>query len=450
MARNKEENIEKNKKKSKKLKKILIALILILIILAVFLVYKVQKNGGGLQGLLVTLVGNDEQTLKDLDMLQVLVMGVSTDNGGKLTDTIILASYDPKTQQASLLSIPRDTFVGANQKKANAYDKINALYQKSPEKTVEAVKEITGIDIQYYLVVDNQALIDLVDVIGGVEFDVPIDMVYDDTSQDLHINLKKGLQTIDGEKAEQLLRYRHGNVDKYGRMVTYPEEYGGNDIGRMKTQRNFIMETIKQTVQAKNILKIGEIVEVAYEHIETNLPLSVMKDYVPYMPNIDTEGMKSEVLPGVNKQLGTQNLWFFVASEDETKQLVQTLYTVPEESTNSNEEETEKEAETLENSSTTNKLPKSETSKVKIELLNGSNSSQKLTEIKKELTSKGYKVSKTSKTSKTEKTTIINKTDIEEKFIEDIKSTLGVGNISTNSVSSSNIDITIIIGEDYK
>ena len=129
--KNKREKKEK-KKKSKILKKILILLVVILILLIAGITYKTQKNGGGLQGLLSTLVGHDEETLKNLEQIQILLMGVSTDNGGKLTDTIIVATYDPKNQKASLLSIPRDTFVGKNPQTGTGSDKINALYQKSP------------------------------------------------------------------------------------------------------------------------------------------------------------------------------------------------------------------------------------------------------------------------------------------------------------------------------
>ena len=98
------------------------------------------------------------------------------------------------------------------------------------------------------MVIDNQALIKLVDVVGGVDFYVPMDMKYDDPSQDLYINLKEGQQTLNGDKAEQLLRYRHGNLDKKtGRYLgTYPEEYGGDDYGRMRSQREFMMATAKQ------------------------------------------------------------------------------------------------------------------------------------------------------------------------------------------------------------
>ena len=86
----------------------------------------------------------------------------------------MVCSYNPKTQKASMLSIPRDTFIGKSKAKANSYDKINAVYSnKGPEKTMELVEEITGIDLEYYVVVNNQAVIDLVNAIGGVYFDVP-------------------------------------------------------------------------------------------------------------------------------------------------------------------------------------------------------------------------------------------------------------------------------------
>lgn len=467
--KNKREKKRKNKKKkSKVLKVILISLIIILIALVGGITYKVQKNGGGLQGLLSTLVGHSEETLKNLEPIQVLLMGVSTDNGGKLTDTIIVGSYDPKNQKASLLSIPRDTFVGKNAKTGTGMDKINALYQKGPEKTLEKVNELTGLNIQYYMVIDNQALIKLVDVIGGVDFYVPIDMVYDDPSQDLHINLKEGQQKLDGDKAEQLLRYRHGNLDKKtGKYLgTYPEEYGGNDYGRMRTQREFMIETVKQTIQAKNILKIKEIIDIAYEYVETNLSVSVLKDYVPYAVNIDVNNIQSAVIPGGSYGPPTYPLWFFIPDKNETAELMKELYGSNEEDTATNNTNTNTNTNTNSNTtnstnqnntntnntstSTTSKVSKTEASKVKIEILNGSESSATLTAVKKALTAKGYKVTKTTNTTSTSKTTIINKSDVDEKITDNIKELLEVGTISSSSVSSSNVDITIIIGKDYK
>lgn len=448
------ENNKKVKKKSKVLRKVLLTLLLILVILAVFITYKIQRNGGGLQGLLLTLTGNDEETLKNLDPIQVLVMGVSTDNGGKLTDTIILGTYDPKTQQSSLLSIPRDTFVGKSESSASAYDKINSLYQKSPQKTLEAVNKITGLDTKYYVVVDNQALIKLVDVIGGVDFYVPTDMVYTDTSQDLHINLKEGMQKIDGNKAEQLLRYRHGDEDKNGKYIGgYSAEWGKDDIGRMRTQRTFIMETVKQTIKAKNIFKIKDIIDIAYKYVETNIPIEVMKDYVPYAVNIDIEAMRSEYLPGTSVRLGAQQLWFYEVNKKEVSALIQDLYYSNEEENSSesgNGENTTTGEKPKEDTTETVKLDKAETSNIKIEILNGSGSEKLAAKAKKDLVARGYNIIKTNNTTATTKTTIINKTDINSKFEQDIKSILGIGNISTSSVSSSKVDVTIIIGKDYK
>ena len=469
-----EKGEKKQKKKSGILKKILLILIILLIALAGFIAYRTQKNGGGVQGLLSTLVGHTEETLKTLKPIQVLLMGVSTDNGGKLTDTIIIGTYNPQNQTASLLSVPRDTFVGKNIKTGGGMDKINSLYQKSPEKTLEAVNEITGLDIPYYMVIDNQALIELVDLIDGVEFYVPRDMKYDDPTQDLHINLKEGLQVLDGNKAEQLLRYRHGNNGE-----TYSEEDGGdNDLGRMNTQRNFIIETAKQTLQAKNILKIGEIIDLVYEYVETNLSISVIKDYVPYAVNIDTNTIQSAVLPGVSVGPPNAPLWFFQVDEDETAKLIEQLYgngdAEGEETSSGNEGDatgntsssngnstnnsntsgsTSSTANTSNEDSTTGTttlVSKEEASKIKIEILNGSGSSQTLSEVKKALTAKGYKVTRTSTTTSTSKTTIINKTDVGTNIENNIKEILGVGNISSSSVSSSNVDITIIIGKDYK
>ena len=474
--KNKREKKEK-KKKSKILKKILILLVVILILLVAGITYKTQKNGGGLQGLLSTLVGHDEETLKNLEQIQILLMGVSTDNGGKLTDTIIVATYDPKNQKASLLSIPRDTFVGKNPQTGTGSDKINALYQKSPEKTLAKVNEITGLDIKYYMVIDNQALIKLVDVIGGVNFYVPIDMVYDDPTQDLHINLKEGQQKLNGDKAEQLLRYRHGNLDKKtGKYLgTYPEEYGGNDYGRMRTQREFMIETAKQTLQAKNILKVKEIVDIAYEYVETNLSVSVIKDYIPYAINIDINNIQSAVLPGGSYGPSTTPsypLWFFIADKKETAKLIEELYGSSEDTdskeettnnttkknntTNSNTVDTNKNNTTNSNSNTStsstseNQVSKSEAGKIKIEILNGSDSTETLTKVKKALTAKGYKVTKTTTTTSTSKTTLINKSDVDIKITDNVIDILGVGTVSSSSVSSSNVDLTIIIGKDYK
>ena len=204
-------------KKSKKKKKrpVLKILLIIFILLGIFIAKRIYDADGNL---LAALLGHNRQTLENLDKLQVLILGESTG----MSDTIIVASYDPKTQDAALLTIPRDTFTGESKDSANYYHKINSLYNygKTPEKTLAAVNEITGLNIQYYIIVDTEALVKLVDTIEGLDFNVPIDMNYDDSTQDLHIHLAAGYQTLNGAQVEQLVRFRHNNDGS-----SYPYSY---------------------------------------------------------------------------------------------------------------------------------------------------------------------------------------------------------------------------------
>ena len=254
---------QKNKKKHVVAKRVILFIVVILIILAGVFTSKVVMNGGGLKGLLATLVGQTEETRKNMTDIEFLILGESLN----LTDTIMIGKYDPNSQKASLVSIQRDTFIGDNPKRATAYDKINSVYQgKNSEKILKEVNELTGLNLKYYVAIDTKGLRELVDAIGGVEFYVPMDMKYDDTSQDLHINLKEGLQKLNGDQAEQVLRFRHNNDG-----TTYSSSYGTQDTGRMRTQRDFISALLKQTLKLSNISKIGELIDIANNNIETNM-----------------------------------------------------------------------------------------------------------------------------------------------------------------------------------
>lgn len=426
-------------------RKIFLFILLLVIIAGIWFGYRTYKNGGGLSGFLAAAVGHDENTRKNLKEIKVLVMGVSTDIDSELTDTIMVASYNPNTQTANLLSIPRDTFTGKNTSRATASQKINALYgmSKDPKKTLDAVNEITGLDIEYYVIVRTEALIKLVDAIGGVEFNVPIDMKYDDASQDLHINLKAGMQKLNGDKAEQLLRWRHSNYNKNGQMTTYPAEYGNDDFGRMRTQRDFLVATAKQTLKPGNIFKIGEILDIANQNVETNLQLSYVKDYVPYAVELNADEIKTAVLPGDTPNLNTTNgVSIFVVNKKEAKTLIESMFNTEETNSNTNSNNT--------NSNSTSTTSNTSASQIKIELLNGSGDKTKLQEAKTMLEKAGYKVTKTGNTSSIAKTIITNKKDLEDKELQEIKSTLGVGSTSTNKSSTSLVDVTIVIGKDFK
>ena len=323
----KEKVVKKNKKSKKKNKHIILKIFIILVILlGIFVAKRLYDAGGNILG---AILGHNSETLKNLDKLEVLILGESTG----MSDTIIVASYDPKTQEAALMSIPRDTFTGENKSKAKYYHKINALYNygETPEKTVAAVNEITGLDIEYYIIVDTEALIKLVDTIGGLEFDVPIDMNYDDGTQNLHIHLSAGYQKLTGAQVEQLVRFRHNND---GSTYSYTD-YGGEDHGRSRTQRNVIVAIAKQTLKFKNVTEISNIVDILKEYVDTNMDLNAIKDYIPYAVDMNMDNIKVDRLPGEDELVN--GIYFFFHDEEETQALVNELFLGIKEETDSDE-----------------------------------------------------------------------------------------------------------------
>ena len=448
--KNKNNKNNKKRKKMKTWKKVLLVLFIIILLIVAYFIYNSIRIKGevSLSGMLATAVGHDENTRKNLGEFQVLIMGVSTDQVGvDLSDTIMVASYNPNTQRAVLLSIPRDTYTGSNPKRATASDKINAIYNltKDPQKTLDAVNELTGLNIQYYMVVKTEALIELVDAIGPIEYYVPTTMDYTDPTQDLRIYLKEGLQEIDGEKAEQLLRFRKNDDG-----TTFPADYGDNDIGRMRNQREFISAVIDQTITAGNITKLGKILDIAERNLITNVDFDAVKDYLPYAVEFSTDNLQTAVLPGTTPNLSqTNNVSIYLVDKEETKTLIQSLF-YPETSETEDGNTTTNSTTANSTSSSTSSKTSSNSSNIKIEVINGSGDKSKLQDAVDILTKKGYDVTKTGTTSTISKTIITNRKEVSDDKMQDIKSTLGVGNISTNKSSTSKVDVQIIIGKDFE
>lgn len=300
---------------------IITAITLLMIMIVGLFCGRLVKNGLTLRGMLMTSIGQQEEDIQNLEPLYCLVMGISEDISTELTDTIMLCAYFPQEQKVSILSIPRDTFIGDDKDNTTSYDKINALYQKSPENTLEAVRKLTGVDVRNYVVINNNALEKVIDAVGGIYFDVPIDMWYDDPTQDLHIYINKGYQLLNGENAVKVLRFRHNND-----MSTYPKEYGEQDLGRMRTQREFIKAAANQILSSNNILKLNEILEIVFDNIQTNLSISELIKYIPSATEFNVENMKTEALPGVADYLGA--LSFFIVDENQSEQMVSSLFSL--------------------------------------------------------------------------------------------------------------------------
>ena len=209
---------------------------------------------------------------KSQDYYTVLILGRDTGGGGN-TDTMLLASYDVTNQKATVMSIPRDTMVNI------PYDikRINAVYnyggggEKGIRALYKEISQLVGFAPDYQVIVEWEAVGKIVDAMGGVYFDVPRDMNYDDPYQNLSIHQTKGYRLLSGDDAMQVLRYRHDNR-KNGKMLGYAD----GDLGRIKTQQGLLKAMIEQLMSLKNITKVNEFIKVFNENVETDLSLQNM------------------------------------------------------------------------------------------------------------------------------------------------------------------------------
>ena len=184
----------------------------------------------------------------------ILVYGVDNDAGG--SDTNMLMRFDAESKKIDVVSLPRDTLM------SNGH-KLNSSYNNGgTEKLRSNIEDMLGVPVDFYVSVDLKGFIALIDQIGGVEFDVPCDMDYDDPYQDLHIHFKAGLQKLNGQQAMEVVRFRHNN-DNTG--------YGGRqDLGRIGTQQAFLKTVAQKLMKLENVPAMAE---TFLKYVKTDLTL---------------------------------------------------------------------------------------------------------------------------------------------------------------------------------
>lgn len=231
------------------------------------------------------------------------------------TDSMMVANYNPDSKQISIVTIPRDTKVKL---KNNILPKINAAYAaggREHEGAVyasEVVSNLTGININYYVHINISSIKRITDMLGGVSFEVPADLRYEDPTQDLHINLKKGYQLLDGDKVEQLLRFRKPNERLYSReeLKELRQFYDGSDIKRTEMQVKFIKEFISQKLNIQYLPKFNSVLNYAFQNIITNMTLSDALKLTSGVINVSTNNFNSFRLDGEDKVINGG--WFYV------------------------------------------------------------------------------------------------------------------------------------------
>ncbi len=205
-----------------------------------------------------------------------LLVGVDKDSRA---DTVMLAAI--RENRVDVLSIPRNTLLNGR-RLSDVY-----LDENGGQKLIDAVRQEFSVPVHYYAEMNLTAVQKIVDELGGIEFDVPMDMSYDDPYQDLHIDLKKGVQTLDGKSACALLQYRRG--------------YTEGDLARIQIGQRFVKEAVSQKLTAENLGKLPQICKIVSDSLITNYPLSNPKQLVDTVSSFGGSEISFETIPGKNE-----------------------------------------------------------------------------------------------------------------------------------------------------
>jgi LCP family protein required for cell wall assembly len=235
------------------------------------------------------------------------------------SDTILLARFQPQDNSLRLLSIPRDSRV---EMPNGSYDKVNSANALGgADFAVEVLSQnLNSVPIDRYIRVTTSAFREMVDLVGGIEVYVPYDMKYKDDTQKLYIDLKQGLQTLNGEQAEQFSRFRK---DALG------------DIGRVQRQQ-ILMKALRQKIQnPAMITRIPEIWELLQRNIDTNLTYDEMLSLASFSVGLDQSDLKMVMLPGRFSTTDEYNYSYWIISETATDKIMQEFFDQDSSSTDS-------------------------------------------------------------------------------------------------------------------
>ena len=244
------------------------------------------------------------------------VLLAGTDAEGYRTDTMMVFSYDTKTQRVGVVSVPRDTLIDRPGRESP-----KLVYGKGGvEKRREEISNMLGVPIDYYIKINLKAFVKVIDYLGGVDFYVPCDMNYDDPYQDLHIHFKEGMQHLDGQAVMEVARFRQNNKDENGNATGYW------DTGRTETQQKLLIALAKKVLSWNSLTKINGFVEIFNEYVSTDLDLSDMLWFASQAIYVDTaNGVSTATLNGDGDARYKGQSYCFQLDKQSTLDTVNTL-----------------------------------------------------------------------------------------------------------------------------
>lgn len=257
------------------------------------------------------------EAFKNSSRINFLILGMEDTR----TDSLLLASLNRDTKKIDVISIPRDTYVHRKGYNAGDLRKINAVYYSHGEEGV--IKTVSylldDVPIHHHILVDYEAVKELVDIVGGVEVDVPFDMNYSDPTAKppLKIDIKKGHQVLDGKNALDFMRWRKNNNNRGG--------YIDGDIGRIKAQQQLLSSLADKA--SNNII---QIITKGFKYIESDMGLIDLLSYGRSAIGIGKDDIKFMTLPGkpdmrpINKQVYS----YYVHNQNDITKMMEEMYNV--------------------------------------------------------------------------------------------------------------------------
>lgn len=247
------------------------------------------------------------------DLSYILLM--ATDESGQRTDTLMLFCFNKTKNEIDIISIPRDTLVEVSdysfEKMSRDYPvpdsqfmKINAINLFGGEKhgidiLCNEVENLLDISIDHYMMINFETFRYIVDELGGIDFYVPEDMEYHDPYQDLHISLKEGQQILNGDQAEQLVRFRSG--------------YANGDLGRIEVQQSFMKALLSKVLSKRTMIsRPGIYFDLFFgdKYVKSDVGFSDALGYYFAVNGFNSDSMVSYTLPGYAGMYKSQSVYF--------------------------------------------------------------------------------------------------------------------------------------------
>ncbi|MBR2526793.1 LCP family protein [bacterium] len=240
----------------------------------------------------------------------VLLAGVDANDSasdpwiGARTDTLIILNIDPKSKSINAISVPRDSKVylpgDYGIQKINSAHAIGGI-----DMTKKTLEKTLGIKIHHYIMVHDLAVAKIVDAIGGVPIYVEKNMYYNDYSGNLHVNLTKGLNVLDGQNAVGYLRFRKDGL---------------GDIGRTQRQQFFLKAFLEKLQSPQAIAKLPEILDAVSTYVKTDMPFYEISQMAGIAKNIDSDRIEFATLPGAPNKHGYISYW--ILDPEKTQEMI--------------------------------------------------------------------------------------------------------------------------------